>query len=340
MYLSYSVYGLCLNSNLPIPGLTALPSTTEFDVEVWGQLMPPIRNELLEASPEIWYASPYLDERGEPVLMAWKLGGGEYFRLRYSDGAEFLLDRRGTQIWFTWPDTLTIEDMAVYLLGPVLGLVLRLRGTVCLHASAICVGEKAIALVGAAGSGKSTTAAAFARMGYPVLSDDIVALSDQNGTYWVQPAYPYLRLWPASVEILYGAPDVLPRLVPGDTSWDKCYLNLVDNDHEFQPQPLPLAAAYVLGDRREDLSAPFAESLSSGAGLMSLVANSYANYLLDRNMRSQEFEFLSRVVANVALRRVVPHLDPAYLSKLCNLILDDFQLSSGSASMLTVDCAE
>ena len=42
-----------------------------------------------------------------------------------------------------------------------MGFVMLLRGIVCLHASAIAIDDEAIALLGPAGSGKSTTAAAF-----------------------------------------------------------------------------------------------------------------------------------------------------------------------------------
>jgi len=117
-----------------------------------------------------------------------------YFKLHYSDGTEFIIDRKGTEVWCVWPDTLTLEDAVVYLLGPVLGFVLRLRGITCLHASAISVGDRAVVLLGPAGAGKSTTAAAFAKLGYPVLSDDVLALSDQNTTFLAQPAYPHLHL--------------------------------------------------------------------------------------------------------------------------------------------------
>lgn len=331
MRLLYSVYSLRLQTNLTIPGLVPQSETSKIDVQVWLRAMPPWLNAVLKAAPEPWYASPYQDEKGEHVLKAWKLAGGAYFRLRYSDGMEFILDRAGTEIWSTWPDNLGIDDTAVYLLGPVLGFVLRLRGSVCLHASAITVGDQALALLGPAGAGKSTTAAVFAVQGHPVLSDDVVALSEHNNAFMIQPAYPHLRLWPSAVNILYGALDALPRLVPSDPSWDKCYLNLCENERNFQQHPLPLAAIYLLGERSYDAAAPFVEAMPAHAGLMALVANTYANYLLDRTMRTQEFASLGRIVASVPMRRAIPHADPAYLSKLRDVILDDFALLTTSS---------
>ena len=130
-----------------------------------------------------------------------------------------------------WPDSSTLEDAATYLLGPVLGFVLRLRGITCLHASAVAVGDRAIALMGPANAGKSTTAAGFSRMGFPVLADDIVALSEPDEILRVQPAYPQLRLWPESAAFLYGSADALPRLTP---TWDKRALDLTQNGCRFQ----------------------------------------------------------------------------------------------------------
>ncbi len=307
----------------------------QYDVRVWLQSMPSESKELLSSEPKIRYVSSHRDGQGNPVLRSWDLAGGEYLRLRYSDGMEFILDRKGTRIWAAWPNTLAMEDASVYLLGPVLGFVLRLRGITCLHASAVCVEDKAIALVGPAGAGKSTTAAYLSGMGYPVLSDDVVALSDQGGSFIVQPAYPCLRLWPSSVNILYGAPDRLPRLVPKDPTWDKRFLKLAEDGQEFQIKPLPLAAIYLLAERSDGLSAPFVECIVTSEGLIGLIANTYANYLLDASMRAQEFETLSRIAQTVPFRRITPHTSPALLSKLGGVIVDDFKRLAESRYTLT-----
>jgi hypothetical protein len=322
MSLAYRAYGLHLQTNDSLPGLEALTSAPKIDVEISLQSNPPVRLDGDQQMP--WYVSPYQDDLGRPTLKAWKLSDGEFYGLRYSDGTEFVIDSAGTRIWSTWPDSLTLDDTAVYLLGPILGFILRLRGTVSLHASAISVDGRAIAFLGPAGAGKSTTAAGFAQLGFPVLSDDVLALTDMGGAVLVQPAYPHIRLWPSAVSILYGSPDNLPRLVPGDSPWDKRYLNLGGDDYEFQENPLPLAAIYLLGER-EEAAAPRIELIPESVGLMSLVTNTYANYLLDASMRAQEFGFLSRIMSSIPFRRVIPHVNPSYLSQLRSVILDDYR---------------
>ena len=93
----------------------------------------------------------------------------------------------------------------------------------------------------------------------------------------------------------------------------------------METEPLPLAAIYHLADRRYDPAAPFIEHLNRSDGLMSLIANTYATKLMDRQMRAREFELLTRVLNNVPLRRVTPHADPARIPELCARILTDFE---------------
>jgi hypothetical protein len=342
----YQVYGLSLTVNVSLPGpieIEILPSDIPVVNVVLGKL-PDWLTELpdrSDTSPN-WYASPEKsDLDGEialPLLQVWQIDLSasdlgfpqqgiapcQYFYCLYHDGTSFAIDRLGTQIWATWPDHLTVEDTATYLLGPILGFVLRLRGTVCLHASAIAIGDRVVVLVGTAGAGKSTTAAAFAQQGYPVLSDDVVALIDRGDSFLVQPAYPRIRLWDESVRALYGDAHALPRLVPTHPDWDKRYLDLDRAGYKFQSEPLPLAAIYYLNDRRDDRSCPKIESMTAQEQLITLVTNTYTNYLLDKSLRTQEFELLSRVVKHIPVRQLTPHTDITRLSDLIETVVSDF----------------
>ncbi len=322
MHFSYRVFGLHLNSNLLIPGLLALSNSWEADVRIWLDVTPSWLSEHSQVSSRVWYVSPYVDKDNHPVMTIWKLMDGAYFQIIYCDRTQFIVNQTGTEIWSIWPDNLTLEDTATYLLGPVLGFVLRLRGVVCLHASAVAIGNQAMAIVGPGGAGKSTTAAALAKSGVAVLADDVVALLDRDGKFWVQPAYPRLRLWPTSVQALYGKPDILPCLTP---NWDKRYLDLTQKDYRFQQEPLLLTAIYILGDRSPSLEAPWVETIPDNTALISLVKNTYMNNLLNKDMRAKEFDLLSDIVNKVTVKKVIPNQETAYLSKLCQLILEDFQ---------------
>jgi hypothetical protein len=312
-----SIYGLGVVANKIVPGVPASPTASD-DVHITFGQLPSWLNEVSTTELET-YVADYKDECGNPMLRVFRAAEGKYYRFCYADRTEFLVDHAGAEIWARWPEPLTLEDAATYLLGPIMGFVMLLRGVVCLHASAIAIGDKAVALVGPAGSGKSTTAAAFAERGYSILAEDVVTLDDRMDHFLIRPAYPCIRLWPASVKALYGTETHLPKLTP---NWDKCYLDLSER---FQRQPLPLAAVYLLSERRDDRAAPFVEPLDKSKALMSLIANTYATKLMDTQMRAREFELLTRVLNNVPVRRVTPHSDIAHIPELCTRILSDIK---------------
>jgi hypothetical protein len=318
---TYTVFGLTLRSNLPIPGLARFENSLDsavVDIH-WGQT--PSAGSIVSAdSEELVYTSSYNDESGNPGLRIWKSTDDVFLHLFYYDRIEFWLERKGRAVWAVWPETSTLEDASSYLLGPVLGLLLRLRGVTCLHASAVALENRSIALVGAEGTGKSTTAAAFAREGHGVIADDVAALEECSVGFRVIPAYPHVSLWPDSVEMLYGSSEALPRFSAG---WEKRRLSLGENGARFEKNALPLGAVYLLGERRPD-PAPYVEVMRSQAALLSLVADSYANKILDREMRSKEFEVLGRLASTVPVRRVFPHSDAARLRDLCRVIENDF----------------
>ena len=312
-----SIYGLGIVTNRIIPGVPASTIASE-DLRISFGSLPAWHHALSAAQAEACYVADYKGECGEPALRVFRLLDGEYFRFDYADETQFVIDRSGSEVWAEWSVPLTLEDTATYLLGPVLGFVMLLRGIVCLHASAIAIGNEAIALLGPAGSGKSTTAAAFAERGCSVLAEDVVTLDDRHGGFLVRPGYPCIRLWPPAVKALYGSETHLPKLTP---NWNKCYLDLSER---FQGEPLPLAAIYHLGERHHDARAPYVEMLDRSQALMALVANTYATKLMDKQMRAREFELLTRVVGSVSVRRVTPHSDPARIGDLCDRILNDF----------------
>jgi hypothetical protein len=326
-----SIYGLGVVANRTIPGVP--PSTIAADdVCIAFNSLPTWITNVGADQVETSYVADYADECGNPVLRVFRVFQGKYYWFCYADRTEFVIDRAGTEIWADWPETLTVEDATTYLLGPIMGFVMLLRGVVCLHASAIAIGDCALALLGPAGSGKSTTAAAFSERGFSVLAEDVVTLDDRGDHFLVRPAYPCIRLWPASVKALYGSESQLPKLTP---NWNKCYLDLTARPEQFHHEALPLAAIYLLDSRRDDDEAPFVTPLDRADGLMSLVANTYATKLMDKQMRAREFELLTRVLKNVPLRRVTPHADPSRIGELCDSILDDFGRGS---SQTKTDC--
>jgi len=326
---NYSVFGLSLQSNISIPGLNpsgaALHAT---DVVVHLGISPSFHSEISTERGVLTFVSSDIDAAGEPALRIWRVADGAYLYLAYCDGMEFWLDRQGTSVWSKWPASSSLEDAATFLLGPVLGLLLRLRGVTCLHASAVAFDDRAVAFVGDEGAGKSTTAAAFARRGHSVISDDVVAIVERDGAFHVLPAYPYLSLWPDSVKMLYGPEKTLPTF---SANWDKRILSLAADRLRFEEKSLPLGAIFLLGERTSEIAAPLLEELSPQECFVSLVANSYATGTLDKEMRAQEFALLGRLLASVPVRRVRPHKNSAQIDRLCEVICVGYQALKNAA---------
>lgn len=308
-------------SSQPIPALSGVTTTHQVDLSVWIDKLPTAL-QTLSHDAHCWYASVDQDEHNQPLLTIWWSANSRTFRLCYSDGIEFAVDQQGRQVWVKWPATTTLEEAIIYLLGQVIGFVLWLRGVLCFHASAVAIDGRAVMLVGPSGAGKSSTAATFAHQGYRILTDDIVALTEQDGQFFVQPAHPHLRLWSETVGALYGDRDALPWLTP---TWDKRCLDLVAHKDAFQPEPLPLAAIYLLSDRRDEPAAPFVQSLPRNEGLLHLIANVYAATLPDKTRRARNFATISQIAARLPLRQVIAHKNLATLPRLCDVIAQDFR---------------
>jgi hypothetical protein len=312
-----SAFGLTFVCAEPIPGLVPGGPAAPDPVTVHLRAMPAWVNLAEAEARPAAFPPPSEGFRASP-LRIWTLEGGALL-FAYDDGTRFVLDRAATRVWATWPAAATLEDTATYLLGPIAGYLLRLRGRVPLHASGVVVEGELVALVGASGAGKSTTAAAFAARGHAVFADDTVALSAGAEGIRADSAYAFLRLWPESVEMLYGHAEALPLLTP---NWEKRYLDLAGSGG-FQARALPLGAVYFLGRRSAGAAVPEVRPLPPHEALLLLVANTSSNHLLDENMRRTEFELLSRMVSEVPTRFVTPPADARTLPELCAAILRD-----------------
>ena len=312
------IYGLGLSVNVPIAGLRGLAPPERVDVTL---TLGPLPERVAGASSVFRdrYVSPDLDESGVPAVRVSLREDGEFHRISYADGTHVVVDVAGENVWAEGPPRAGIEDTATYLLGPALGFVLRLRGTTCLHASAVAIDGRAVAFVGGAGAGKSSLAAAFAQLGHPVLTDDVAPLTDRGARFEVQPAYPRVRLWPDSVDALFGSPDELPVITPG---WEKRFLDL-NAGRRFASSPLELGAIYFLGARTA-ASVPEFAAVSAAEGLIALVGDTYTSRWLDRDLRAREFDVLARLAGHVPMRRLRPLDDPRRLPDLCQAILQDF----------------
>ena len=315
MPVHHSLYGLCLSANLPIPSLPVLQDSPSPEIKIHLNVNSGLCSSIFSVSPLFFYVSPILDDDGQPIVRVGKLGD-QFFCFFYSSGARFAVRRDGREIWTEWPQGYSVQDLATYLVGPVMGFVLRLWGILPLHACAIAVEDRAIALVGSQGAGKSTTAAAFAKMGFAILSEDVVAVTEEGKRHMVQPGYPRVNLWPESAETIFGVHG-LPPVTP---TWGKLFLALNVPQYRFQNKSLELGAIFILRDRVPGALKPKVEKISPASAMTMLVANTYVNYLLDTTMRRAEFVQLGQMLQKTPVYEVWPSDDPSRVYQLCEAI--------------------
>jgi hypothetical protein len=225
------------------------------------------------------------------------LGSGEpeFFHIAYADGTEFVISHAGDRVFGRWQPPLTLEYTLTYVMGPILGIVLRRHGLTCLHASAVAWNGRAVMFVGPVGAGKSTTAAAaVTKHGAQMLTDDIVVVRRSERGHLVEPGQTWLRLWESSVRLLFGDDAVLPLLTP---NWDKCYL---DASRGFSLAAPLERICFLRGLAPLDSDAPLLAPVSPREALMLLAANTYGGRFVYSAERRDEFRMLSD------LARVVP----------------------------------
>jgi hypothetical protein len=318
---SYIIQGLCLRTDLPLYGVGEF-ETAKVDVTVRFKDFPPDAFPPTERPP--YFSDPATHQH---FLRAWHSVDGFY--LRYGDSPEFLISPSGSEIWVRWNEAIPFDDVCAYLTGPVVGFTLRIRGLLCLHASAIATGDWALAFMGPCGSGKSTLAASFGQAGFRVLTDDVLTLESEQSGFRVRPSLSRFKLWPDSARAIYGDENLFPRLVATDEK------RIVQQAESAEKSGGILRVIYLLADRSGANSRPTVEKSNPADSLISVASHTYANYLLTPEMRKQEFQALQTLIAAVAVRRLTPKADLSALAELRETVLTDFEQTLRSNSTLS-----
>ena len=95
----------------------------------------------------------------------------------------------------------TTEQVNLYLLGSVFGMLLHQRKLIPFHCNAVEIDGSALLFCGDSGAGKSTLAAHFIERGFRLLGDDLCALSfGPGGQVLATPGAARLKLWQDTLE--------------------------------------------------------------------------------------------------------------------------------------------
>lgn len=273
---TYSVYGGSLESEIPF---ATLPP---------GRGVP--RWTLRRASgPSL---ATHAQRLGEDEVDAstrvrlYRHAGG--FRLEYDDTGVFEVDLTGTLIDWYAGERAVAEAVQLDVLGRVLPTAMHASGALCLHGSAVELGEGAVAFLAPKRHGKSTLARAAACAGARVITDDVVAI-DLDPAPRMRPGVAQLRLLRDSARFLGGSDDA-PAAAGG-----KVIIQPSESSRETASE-FPLAALYLLQPVRAELAVASAErarlegvaaamALLPQVRLAPLLGKFEASVLLDRAAR-------------------------------------------------------
>jgi hypothetical protein len=306
----YTLYGVTLQSNRPLPGL-APPRTDDaarpITVEFAGALMPvPAFAPFCTSGFEtLWH----LDAR------RWLLQY-RHERLNYTWSALYDADT----IVLRWNDDAILDDIPPVLQGPAVAAALHLRGIPLLHACVLAIDDFAVALMGAPGAGKSTTAAAFVAAGHALVSDDLGAL-DLNGSVRVQSGYPRLRLFADSARAAGFDETKLQRAFNEESLGDKYYVDL--DGPAFRGGSSALRCIYILQPRRKGGRETTITALEARASIPLLMQNLYSVRFLDKPRLQNALRDCAHIAANVAVRTVQAADDLSALPSLVTTIAAD-----------------
>lgn len=283
---SYTVSGLAVSSEIPLPGLLDRPADA----------VPP------DVTIRLGHVPDALDGASQ-IGPTWQLAD-ERFLLRIPGVARFLLTAGSAIV--CEPDVET-DDVAVFLLGTVMGILLHQRGQIVLHASAAAVNGAAVLFCGTSGAGKSTMAAALAQRGYACVTDDLCAISiGASGTPVVHSDGRQLKLWAQSIKHL--------RL--DDRSGKRVRRQLekyyVEHDAAFA-EPLPLGAMYALREARPP-HAPGIDQPNLVESAVLVRRHAYRPLLVRRlGQHAQYFKAATAIVRSAGVYRLTRRLDFALI---------------------------
>ena len=321
----YQLYGLIIRTKQEIKHLIPTKTRETVDVTVHFQEYLTDKEYSFQKEATEIYASYGLAQNDIPYLTVWKQYESEeqFLVIRYTDGevnAFFISDKKGDNVKVYYHPNILISNIITYFLGPVIGCILRLKNKVCLHASVVNIKNKAVAFIGEKTAGKSTLIATFAALGYPILSDDIAVLIQKGGQYFVHLGYPRLRLWKNTIEHL---PNVeVENLESVLSPIEKYYMPLSLEkrpSYNFQNKPLPLDKVFYLQPRNENniLSINDCKPLE---GFLKLKQNIYAEYMLEADLKTKEFEILGRLANDNRVKFLDRPDDLSVLEKICQMI--------------------
>jgi hypothetical protein len=300
----YAAYGVSIRSDAPLP-LHAPVTSGLFEIEVHndnGPADPYIQGPSIqgpsiqgpsvqrkigfERNPSTAFDVASLPDGSNHVRMP---GVGE---ISVSPDGRFLACHRYAES--------TCESFNVYLVTQALSFALVKCGLEPLHATAVAIDGKAALFLGDCGLGKSTLAAAFLQAGYPLLTDDLLALHKPHAELLAYPGSPRIKLFPRMArrflgEAVSGVPmnPYTHKMIVPLKEWQAC------------TDALPVGAVYALAPASEVCGADVIVSpMSQREAFLTLLAGTFNRTILESTRLRRQFEATQALANTLPVKRL------------------------------------
>lgn len=240
---------------------------------------------------------------------------GSQMLLTFDGWCEFLIasDHRDL-LYRVWPgvDTTWFRTTLYSLVIP---LIMQRNGMLNLHAGGVLVGSTALAFMAESGTGKSTIVGAYARAGYPFLTDDVLALRELGAHYMALPAYPWIGLSVKSQRALWN------HSIDGDLDEElKAKIAIRGALGTFVDRPVPLGALYLTN--RSDCSTISIEPVHRAQALGQVLEQANGLILMNDEERRALVGRVARLVSSVPIWRLTVPSDYARLPEVIAAVVE------------------
>jgi hypothetical protein len=289
----HEAFGLAIRSNRPLPsGLDRV----DLDVRFADGLAPVVDERAAATTSDTGFGAVRGCDDGSRLLLYASHGGERVWSLRVSaDGRSIEVRRRGP---------VDERDIAAFVETTGIPTALALRGVPLLHGCAVDLGDSAFVVLGPGGAGKSTVAAAAVAGGRALLTDDIAALDPDGGPVRVQPGGAQLRMHPDTARALGWDPGELRRIFVTPELPAKLFAPLSEADGSLCTGARPVAAIFVLGERRPGPAA--IERLAAPAAVQALLTNTFGERAVGPEVPARLLPFWTRLAREVPVHAVAP----------------------------------
>lgn len=287
---TYSGFGLNIQSEIPFPELSPVPSVEQAHVNIRFGKVPAAPDGFSFSTGRISYT---MNDR---ALLFTVADIGKY----YVTGGDTVIIQPES-------DDIEVRLLRLFVLATGMAGILQQRHLIPMHTAAVLIDGKLTLIGGHSGAGKSTTLAGLMNKQFRIFSDDIVVLADgANSVTHGVASYPMIKLWEQSM-VAFDYEDRSFPVMPGMEKY-----GLFFHD-DFDTNQYPINKMIVLKLSSDQQFST--ERLTAGKAFEAVVEHIYKpSFFNTPEMRILKFK---------TIMQLLQHTDVYQVSRPANCAPDD-----------------